>query len=97
MTPIQQKIGPPVLKRSSLSKLADGFRTAAYLNNESENDDDPFGLSFRNEQVLMSKCAPAPEKRPETLTLDPSKCLPERDMEMYRKIKKLDKFYGNNY
>lgn len=93
MTPIQQKIGPPVLKRSSLSKLADGFRTAAYLNNESENDDDPFGLSFRNEQVLMSKCAPAPEKRPETLTLDPSKCLPERDMEMYRKIKKLDKFY----
>ncbi|CAP33500.2 Protein CBG15258 [Caenorhabditis briggsae] len=95
VTPLHRKNGPPLLKKSSMSKLADGFRSAANLINEGENDDDPFGLSFRNYQILLSKKVPETSRRipDEEEVIDPSKCLPERAMEKYKRIKKLEKFY----
>lgn len=93
VTPLSRKVGPPLLKKSSMSKLADGFRSAANLNNEGDSEDDPFGLSFRNEQVLMRSAQKPTEVRPSPQRLDPSKCLPDRDMDMYKKIKRLNHFY----
>uniref|UniRef100_A0A1I7UJX4 Helicase POLQ-like n=1 Tax=Caenorhabditis tropicalis TaxID=1561998 RepID=A0A1I7UJX4_9PELO len=91
VTPLHQKIGPPLLKKSSMSKLADGFRSAANLNNEGDCEDDPFGLSFRHDEVLRKSAQKPTEERVERI--DPTKCLPDRDMEMYKKIKKLQNFY----
>ncbi|CAI2349043.1 unnamed protein product [Caenorhabditis sp. 36 PRJEB53466] len=97
VTPLHRKTGPPLLKKkSSMSLLADGFRTAASLTNEGESEQDPFGLNFRNESVLRSARKIEMEtkrKEDETFVIDPKKCLPDKYMEMYKKMKKLDKFY----
>lgn len=80
-----------------MSKLADGFRSAANLMEE-HGDDDPygFGLSFRQDPSLGSSARRITEQvpRPEDLeALEHSKCLPDNAMEKYKSIKKLKEFY----
>uniref|UniRef100_A0A8R1HWK8 DEAD/DEAH-box helicase domain-containing protein n=1 Tax=Caenorhabditis japonica TaxID=281687 RepID=A0A8R1HWK8_CAEJA len=95
VTPLQHKTGPPLLKKSSLSILANGFRTAASLNKEGECEEDPFGLSFRNEKLFSAERKHAEKTTRSSVQepLDPTKCLPEKDMETYKRMKKLERFY----
>ncbi|CAI5444699.1 unnamed protein product [Caenorhabditis angaria] len=75
-----------------MSKLADGFRTAACLANEPPPDeDDPFMLSFR--QFSSSLQRKSSSNNVKTNELDPSKCLPDSDMQTYKSIKNLKNFY----
>ncbi|CAB3402933.1 unnamed protein product [Caenorhabditis bovis] len=91
LTPQARKVGIPLIKRSSMSVLADGFRTATSLANEGTDENDSFGLSFRHENSKIIGISTPKPTTPKTYSN--IRALSDKDLETYSSIKKLKNFY----